>query len=460
MIKNLVVLLMLVLCSKEYCYSQQMKPGTVILLATKSAVNIDRAVDSLLNGSEEDANSVLQYYRIKQDIAKVNSVTDIISRKYPRGEAAAIQATLHLHQQSDMVEVERLFDEFVKKFDNQQVINLYPVMADRAAKSRSLEHFIKYWGKIQDTRTKDMILKLCGPMLIQRDPNRMKILFDKKLSEFNIEKDNLKEYYDLLEIYSDIYMELKDYPKALNEIERVFLFRQEKSDDLLQKYANLLSLNKQYEKSFVIVDSLIRKGKGNEELKNELTISFNQLFPSNDVEHYLQGIQSKLKMQITKDIAKDIIKEKAPDFLITDAKGKSYRLADFKGKYLILDFWATWCGPCKKSFPAMQQAVNKFEKDTDVKFLFIHTWERSKNPIEDAVTYLRENNYTFDLYMDLKDDKTRVNPAISQFGVDGIPAKFVIDPQGFIRYRGAGFDGGDDTLVSELSAIIEYIKRK
>ncbi|WP_286860018.1 MULTISPECIES: TlpA family protein disulfide reductase [Sphingobacterium] len=358
-----------------------------------------------------------------------------------------------------MVEVERLFDEFVKRFDKQQVINLYPVVADRAAKSRSLEHFIKYWGKIEDPQMKDMILKLCGPMLIKSAPRRMKSLFDKKLAEFNIEKDNPKEYYDLLEIYSDIHMELRDYPKALNEIERVFLFRQEKSDDFLNKYAKLLSLNQQYEKSFVIFDSLIRKGQGNDELKTELALSFKKLFPSNDFDQYLNGIQSKLNEKIATDIAKDIVKEKAPDFKITDAKGKVYSLADFKGKYIILDFWATWCGPCKKSFPAMQKAVDKFATDPSVKFLFIHTWERSKNPVQDATSYLREKNYKFDLYMDLKDNKTGVNHTISQFGVDGIPAKFIIDPKGFIRYRGTGFGGGDDKLVAELSAIIEYIKK-
>lgn len=49
--------------------------------------------------------------------------------------------------------------------------------------------------------------------------------------------------------------------------------------------------------------------------------------------------------------------------------------------------------------------------------------------------------------------------AIEAFAVEGIPAKFVIDPNGFIRFKGAGFAGGDDALVSELSLIIDHIRK-
>lgn len=107
----------------------------------------------------------------------------------------------------------------------------------------------------------------------------------------------------------------------------------------------------------------------------------------------------------------------------------------------------------------MQQAVNKYSKNANVKFFFIHTWERSATPQKDAQEYLKDNKYTFDLYMDTKDPNTQLCPAVTLFGVKGIPAKFVIDGDGNIRFKMTGFSGGADAAAEELSAMIEMVTK-
>ncbi|TKC57173.1 TlpA family protein disulfide reductase [Pedobacter hiemivivus] len=166
-----------------------------------------------------------------------------------------------------------------------------------------------------------------------------------------------------------------------------------------------------------------------------------------------------MSSKIEAEVSKMLIDEVAPNFTVKDVNGKTVSLADFKGKTIVLDFWATWCGPCKKSFPAMQMAVNKYKNDPNVKFLFIHTWEKVDQPLADAQSYLNSNNYKFDLYMDTKDPKTKTNPAVSAFDVKGIPAKFVIDGKGKTRFKITGFSGGDDAAVAELSSMIDLIKK-
>ncbi|RZL46079.1 MAG: TlpA family protein disulfide reductase, partial [Pedobacter sp.] len=125
----------------------------------------------------------------------------------------------------------------------------------------------------------------------------------------------------------------------------------------------------------------------------------------------------------------------------------------------VLDFWATWCGPCKASLPAMQKLVNKYKNNPDVKFLFIHTMEHTLTPKQEAIAYLKNNSFNLDLFMDLKDAKTKANPAASALKVVAIPAKFVIDGQGDIRFKLTGFYGGDDAAVAEVSAMVDLISQ-
>jgi thiol-disulfide isomerase/thioredoxin len=156
-----------------------------------------------------------------------------------------------------------------------------------------------------------------------------------------------------------------------------------------------------------------------------------------------------------KEVERQIISKPAAMFTLKDLDGNTVSLADYKGKTVILDFWATWCGPCKRSFPAMKLAVNKYKDDPTVKFLFIHTWEKEENATSNAKKYIDGQEFPFKVLMDLKDPETGLNKVVESYKVNAIPAKFVIDKYGNIRFELSGFSGGDDAAVEEITAMIE-----
>jgi thiol-disulfide isomerase/thioredoxin len=137
---------------------------------------------------------------------------------------------------------------------------------------------------------------------------------------------------------------------------------------------------------------------------------------------------------------------------LKDLDGNEVSLTSLKGKTVIVDFWATWCGPCLASFPAMQKAVEKFSGNDKVKFLFVNTWERVEDKIQNAKDFIAKNKYPFQVLMDLD------NSVITSYKVSGIPTKFIIDKNGNIRFKSVGYNGDPDAMVEEISTMISLIE--
>jgi peroxiredoxin len=164
-------------------------------------------------------------------------------------------------------------------------------------------------------------------------------------------------------------------------------------------------------------------------------------------------LESKANKSALDEMKKTMIDIPAPKFTLVDLKGDKVSLADLKGKIVIIDFWATWCGPCKASFPGMQKAVNKFANDPNVKFLFVNTWENNvDDKKKNAEDFIKQNKYSFHVLLD------NDNKVIESYKVSGIPTKFIIDKNGNIRFKAVGFDGSDDKLVNELSTMISLLQ--
>ncbi len=283
---------------------------------------------------------------------------------------------------------------------------------------------------------------------------------DGKKGDSGAAKFSASGYPSLTSTYADILFERKKYGEALKYSEIAFKSSTTLNPRLNYRYAQILMGLNRNQEAYDKLEPVIKSGRATPEMVSVFKTLYRKVKGSEaGFDAYAAAIRKSYLENLSKTLTRDMIKEQAPGFTLSDVNGKQVSLQELRGKVVVLDFWATWCGPCKASFPAMQMAVNKYQSDPNVKFLFIHTWERgTETPTKDAADYIKGKKYTFDVLMDLKDAQTKENKVVSSYKVNGIPAKFVIDAQGNIRFKLTGFDGSDEAAVDELSMMIDMAK--
>ena len=198
------------------------------------------------------------------------------------------------------------------------------------------------------------------------------------------------------------------------------------------------------------MEQFVKDGKASGEMKNILQrLYVKEKGTDAGFDDYVAVLQKENYTRMLAELKKSMLSETAPSFALLDMSGKKLDIADLKGKVVVVDFWATWCGPCKASFPGMQKMVNKYKDNQNVKFIFVDTWEKGEEKEKNASEFITSNKYSFHVLMDNEDK------VVSQFKVEGIPTKFIIDKNGVIRFKAVGFDGNDEKLAQELTAMIE-----
>lgn len=117
----------------------------------------------------------------------------------------------------------------------------------------------------------------------------------------------------------------------------------------------------------------------------------------------------------------------APDFSLVDKSGKTWTLSGLKGKVVFVNFWATWCPPCREEMPSMQRLYSKMPKD---KFEMLAILENDKPERADA--FAAELGITLPI---LYDEAKTVWP---KYGLTGLPETFIVDKDGFLREKFIG----------------------
>ncbi len=117
----------------------------------------------------------------------------------------------------------------------------------------------------------------------------------------------------------------------------------------------------------------------------------------------------------------------APDFALQDLKGKTWKLSDLKGKVVFINFWATWCPPCREEMPSME-ALHRDMADKPFQILTILSNDEPKM----ADTFARKNGYTFPILVD------RDGAVSATYGITGVPETFIVNADGLLLRKFIG----------------------
>lgn len=148
----------------------------------------------------------------------------------------------------------------------------------------------------------------------------------------------------------------------------------------------------------------------------------------------------------TDDAEQTAQKIEAPDFIVYDAQGNEVRLSDYFGKPIVLNFWASWCGPCQSEMPDFHEKY--LQLGEDIHFLMVNMTDGSRETIESAAAFISENEYTFPVLYD-----TQSSAALT-YGAYSLPTTFFIDAEGYAIAQATGAIDAD-TLRRGIDMITE-----
>lgn len=461
---------------------------------------IQQEVNYILSQPDVTEQEMIQvakvYQQQLQDQVHADSVRKAIVAKFPKGNQAKLQIYKQIEQERDLAKKCAMCQTFLRDypetqadgaFDYENMVNYTRIYApilgvelpkkNYAALTPLVSHasydmlVLMYYKAIQighntGFMTDEQLLPY-ATQIIQRMEvlQRERPASHRHLAPSEWLANTRRSYIGYVVTYVDILKKTGNNAEALRYADVAQAALHYKHAELNGAHAFLLDNAGQTEKRDHVMIASVHENQSTPWILDKLREGYvKQYGKDQGFDAYIQSLKNATDVQAEHDrISKTMINRKMTDFKLVDAKGKSVTLASLKGKIVILDFWATWCTPCKASFPGMKLAVEKYKNDPNVVFYFVDTQERNAGYQENVMSYITKNNYPFNILFDVK-GSGKYNDAVftkicEDFTISGIPQKLIIDGNGNLRFITVGYMGSPTELADEIATMVELTRK-
>lgn len=440
--------------------------GNELILAELNAFTNPNELD------EAQLSAVIGGYNRVKAADKAAPFQKVMLEKYPEGNAAQAPKFMEFRSAKDLETKLKVADEYIGKFPKGNyvsyiqgvIINEYvkagqydkakEYLTTKITKPTAMNFNSLAWAMYE----KDADLKAAeeiaakGVELGRKEAANPSMKRSPYQTELEFKKNNLRSLGMILDTYGAIQLKLGKKDDAVKSLEEAVKLGEEQEGETNERYISALIAVGKTKEAKAELEKYLSGENGTAKLRDQLKeVYIKEKGSETGFDKYVAVLEKAAFDKKTANLKKEMISEPAPQFNLLDLNGNKVSLSDFKGKTVIVDFWATWCGPCLSSFPGMKKAVEKYEAGGKVKFLFVNTWENVEDKKKNATDFIAKNSYPFHV---LLDDK---NEVITAYKVSGIPTKFIVDGNGNIRFKSVGFGGDAEKLVEELGLMIDMV---
>ena len=407
-----------------------------------------------------------------QDLAPI--IRQRLMEKNPRDEFFLEEKVKDYSEITDPLLKEKFINDISKSYNTDDYIYfLQTSLLDEYVKNRKIANAVKYL-KSADSIAGPSIKEYFSSLLLKNPKDYNTALYFSSAAVAQIQKEikdriepkpanrtrtEWKEQVDyelgkMLGTYGKALLLNGKKNDALKTLERSTALTGSADETINEYYTKALVETGNFPKALVVTEKFILNGNSTPEMNSLLKRAHIKTKGSEaGFDKYFTDLETKAKANRASKIKSEMLDMKAPEFTLEDMQGKKISLKNFRGKSLVIDFWATWCPPCRASFPFLKKLVESRKNDDSVSFIFINTRDHEQLRKERVAKFLKDNQYPFHVLLDNDIDKTN-----DEFVIPGLPTKVFIDKNGVIRYMMIGWEGEEEKEMEKITTILDLIK--